>query len=246
MPVDEQGREYDESWDTTTGMLDDCDGLVVSSRFGTIDKYKDKDGNLQCLAMLTIQPLDDKGRPDGEPVEQSWSCGAGWEPSDEGKVAIHSSGKRKFNRSSMYGRLCTRTAQLHPDVKFRGVTDRAGSLDGLVFHWEQEKFAYGGEIGDRDHLMPSKFIREQKVTAAGGKGGAKGSAASSAASGGADWEEDAATLAVAEEDHKAFVKEVLANKDLTNAIKASGRLKEVLDGKETGFWHKARAEAGVA
>jgi hypothetical protein len=244
MPIDEStGREYDESLDFSSGFLDDVDALVAESRFGVLEGYNDRDGNPQCLAILTLQPLDAKGKPDGDPIEQVWSCGSGWEPSDDGRSAIHPSGRRKFNKGCMWARLLARCMQLYPEVKFRGKGDVAGILDGLVFHWKQEKFSYGGEIGDREHLMAEKFLREQKkgrTTGSPASGPAKSGGAASAASDD-DWETELTALALAEDDHKAFVKAVVANKSLTEQIRAAGKMAHVLSSKEDGFWAQARA-----
>lgn len=258
MPLDDKGREYDESWDPGAGTLDECDGVIVSSRFGYVEKYNDSDGNPQCLALIRIQPLTESGRPDGEPIEQSWSCGRGWEPTDNGAAAVHPSGTRKFRRSALYSKFLSRVNDLFPDVKFRGMADRAGALDGLVFHWVNEKFNYGGNIGEREHIMPEKFLREEKVAGGGTGGGspassgaasapgaATSSSAGASAAGAGDWTEEATTIALTNDSHKEFIREIMANKPLVAQVRGAGKLRDVLDEKEGGFWAKARAAAGL-
>ena len=236
MPVDEQGREYDESWDPSSGLIDDVDAEIVGHRFGYVEAYKDRDGSPQCLSILTLQVLDDKGHPDGETIEQSWSCGSGWEPSDDGKVALHTSGKRKFVKTSMYARLTSRIAQLYPDVRMRGVADKVGPLVGLVFHWDNEKFSYGGEIGDREHLMPTKFLRVNEAGTKTGDGAARG---------GDDLMDDLTALALTTDNHQAFVKALTADKPLIAKVRAAGKLREALDSTPGGAWARARSEAGL-
>jgi hypothetical protein len=237
MPVDEQGREYDESWELATGLIDDINAAVVASRFGYLEEYKDANGNLQCLAILTLQPVRQSGdnwEPDGETVEQVWSTGRGWEPTEDGKAAVHESGKRRFIRTSMYGLLLARVAGLWPDIRLRGPADRAGVLDGTVWHWAREKVEYGGRLEAREHLFPNQFLGLLKAKAA--------------ATATTNWQDDLLALALSADSHGEFVKAVLANKDLVAQLKASSdypKLRDVLDATPNGYWAKSRKDAGL-
>jgi hypothetical protein len=228
MPVDEQGREYDESWDLATGLVDDVDAVVVGSEFGYRENYNDQDGNPQTLMILSLLP-------DGasEPIEVRFSVGKGWEPSPDGRSAVRQDGKKKFIQSSMYGQLLARARGLWPDIITRGPAYQAGIFDGTKWHWKMEKIEYGGRLESREHLMPTKFLGVEQVKGVKAKASAND-----------DLIAELTALAIASDTHKEFVAAFLRDKELQNRTKEAGMLKDVLNSKADGFWAKARAEAG--
>jgi hypothetical protein len=226
MPVDDKGREYDEAWDTTTGLPDDFDGTVVSSKFGTVEDYKDADGNLQPLFIATIKPAE------GDPFDVSFSLGKGWEIADNGMAVTREDGKRKFVASSMYGMLNTRAKGLWPDIKYRTPPDRIGAYNGTSWHWKREKIEYGGRLESREHLMPTTFIGVQETSGGGGGAGADSTL------------DDLRMLALQYDDHKSFLQAFLKDKDLQQRAKAAGLTKGVLSNRDDGIWATARRELG--
>jgi len=226
VPVDEKGREYDESWDLATGLIDDVDAVVVGSEFGYRDEYTDSAGTPQTLFILRLLP-------DGatEPVDVAFSTGKGWEAAQDGRSASRPDGKVKFIQSSMYGQLIARTRGLWPDIVTRGPAYRVGVFEGTRWHWQREKIEYGGRLEAREHLMPTKFLGVEK--------GVQGDKAS------ANTELTAllTSLALTCDTHKEFLNEFLKDKNLQSYVKQAGLLKDVLNSKPDGFWARARAEA---
>jgi hypothetical protein len=224
-------QEIEESWEFTSGLIDDVDAKVVGSEFGYRDEYKTKDGTPLPVFVLKLQP---EGGSDV--VEAHYSLGKGWEPAPDGRSARKLEGKPKFNQSSAYAMLCARAAGLWPEIKRRGSTLYVGLFDGTVWHWNREKVEYGGEIGSKERLLPTKFIRAE---AAGGGAGPDG--------GKDDVTTDLQALAVQADTHKDFLKAFTSDKELQARVKAAGGslLRDVLDGKDTGFWAKTRKEMGL-
>ena len=107
MAVDDKGQQIDESWEFATGLIDDFDGLIVSTEFGTKSDYADQEGNLQVLFIARV--LADGAT---EPADTIFSVGKGWEVADGGRSVSRPDGKLKFMQSSLYAMLLARARGL--------------------------------------------------------------------------------------------------------------------------------------
>lgn len=90
------------SWETSTGLLDEYTGEVIDAHFGYKEEYQNGEALLLFLEIQTGDPEIGEG---GILTEQ-WPVGKGWETGDKGKTATHESGKpKKFNGNSGIGVL---------------------------------------------------------------------------------------------------------------------------------------------
>jgi hypothetical protein len=78
--------------------LADTDATVIAMEFRFDTSYSAD----ACVAAITFQAAE------GEPQEQLYSLGKGWEPVDRGQGCAHVSGRDlNFNKNSNYGRFLT-------------------------------------------------------------------------------------------------------------------------------------------
>lgn len=153
----------DESWETTSGLLDDFDGEVVESYFGYNPQYGGGDTLLLNWKVKTAEGDQDL----------LISCGKKWETVDGGKSAQRTDGgKEQFVKTSHYGMILERVKKLGAiDVlRTRGRATEADLWTGTRWHFKREKVSYGGEIGDKEKVMPVDFLGEG-AGASGGNGG---------------------------------------------------------------------------
>lgn len=90
-----------------------------------------------CVAAITFQP------DEGEPQEQLYSCGKGWEPLDRGRAVGHTSGRDvNFNKQSNYGRFLQAAFGCDgfiDEARASGFTpQQAELLEGRRFHLTAE------------------------------------------------------------------------------------------------------------
>jgi hypothetical protein len=142
-----------ESFQTSTGLIDDVDIEVVGAHFGINPDY-----NPDTLLLIWECTTDD---PDVPEVDLSFSLGAGWETFDGGKTATHERGKTKFSRRSHYGMVIDRCVKQFGMEDFLG--DRGDSWEadiwvGLRFHMERESVDYGDDIGKKEKALPTAYL----------------------------------------------------------------------------------------
>lgn len=210
-----------ETFEPGAAFADDFDGTVVEAKFGTREKYNDKDGNPQPLLLLK---LDNE-----EATEVAFSLGKGWTIDGDGESVSREDGVTKFAASSMIQRLIARCKQLWPAWLEYGPVDARDARQylGTRWHWKQEKVEYGGRLQDREHLFPATFIGTVAVEGGGGGAGAGG---------GDDLEAELAVHAMTAENHTAFVKAVLNDKPLAEKVKAKKMLPAIMNKSATGFF----------
>lgn len=158
-------------WAFTSGLIDDVDGTIKDPFFAFDPNYMD---GTRLVLKFTILTGDD----DNPEEELMYPCGAGWEPKDGGARAVREDEKQKaFNKSSGMGLLCTAAIEAGADgvLMERGTPMDAAIWDGLAFHWNRKTFKYGGDIGDKERLVPTAF--KGTIGASGGSGGGGGSGA---------------------------------------------------------------------
>lgn len=91
--------EHDiNEWETGSGLsLAGADAEIIGATFG----FNDKIGAGVICANFTFQPTEG-----GDPVEQSFSVGNGWEIAEKGDLLVTADGRpRKINSNTNFGRL---------------------------------------------------------------------------------------------------------------------------------------------
>lgn len=221
--------EVDDSWQTTSGLVDDFDCYIKSARWGFRQEYQN--GEVLLLIMEGESPDVDMEQP------IIWPAGKGWEVRDGGDRAVHPK-RSKFVDVSMYGRLLNRVVKdLGVDMRARGKATEAKVWEGLGFHFKRETIQFGAGIleekgGTTEHLMPVAFLGERKAgQRKAGRAEAKAEPAEAV-----DPELVAKLTKMARildlVKFQAKALEMEMPDELLNAV---------LDESETGFWTKARS-----
>lgn len=129
-----------ESWQTTSGLIDNYDFHIEQAWFGKNEKFGDS------LLLNLRGPAYQEGELVEEEVTNLYSCGDGWEAADGGEKAEHKAGKTTFNKQSSMGKLIDAVVGLGDEVleelSTRGETYEAETWAGLILHIEREEFTY--------------------------------------------------------------------------------------------------------
>lgn len=153
--------ELKDPFHLSSGLMDDIDLTFEEATFGFDPAYNDAE---TCVLKVTVSSDD----PDFDEENNVllYPCG-GFEPTDKtGRHAQHESGKPKpFNKNSGIGLLIG--AMMDTDaadvLQARWKEDDLSPFDaelyeGLSFHMKQKTINYGGEIGEKDRLLPEEFL----------------------------------------------------------------------------------------
>lgn len=154
MTTDTKRHALDDQFES--GLPDDFDGTITAVKFG----YHDRIGNGEkVLAIVTIKTDDPEIGDDGE-IEVLYPCGTGWEPGGKprGSALVHESGRdRKLNRSTGWAQFAYHAF----DAGYTGFGGNdllsADTFIGCDFRWNRLTVDYGGEIGKKERLYPTKF-----------------------------------------------------------------------------------------
>ncbi|GIV04085.1 MAG: hypothetical protein KatS3mg015_2915 [Fimbriimonadales bacterium] len=157
-------HEFDP-WAQTSGLIDDVDVTFVDCRFGTRSDYADG------IPLLFIADCRIEGEDGPEEQELIYPCGKGWESAERGELAVREDGRpRGFNKNSGYGMLIAHALDCGAPLKERSDEYgpmRASIWNGLTFHMKRKTISFGGEIGERERLLPVKFVGEAGKSKAG-------------------------------------------------------------------------------
>lgn len=137
-----------------TGLIDDFDFTVDSSWFTTDASYNDG----ETLLLKLNGPTDNPENPE---VTLQYSCGNGWEASDNGKVAVREDGKkRRFNQSSGIWKLveAAMNSGAGDVLRKRGTPMEASMWAGLKFHMKRIEQGEGQYKTTRP--LPVAFLGE--------------------------------------------------------------------------------------
>ena len=140
------------TWELESGLPDNLTMTITDAHFTTSEQYNSG----QSLILEWIGDTDD---PDNAELVVGFSCGGGWDAEDRGLRAVHMK-KKHFVKNSRIGKMITRCIELGagPVLESRGDMTDARVWVGLKFHLSRESFDYGGEIGQREFLMPSQYL----------------------------------------------------------------------------------------
>mgnify|MGYP000947050707 FL=1 len=160
---------YEEiDWnELSSGLPDDMDGTITEPIFKFDSEYTNNEGEHPLLLVFTL--VDISGEQ--EPNVMKCSMGKGWEPVDNGRGIRRADGKpANFNGSSAVG-LILKELRDH-DVNINEVVQAQGAIpttvdfwDGLTCSWKRKTIKYGGEIGDKEKLLPTGLLGTKQSTA---------------------------------------------------------------------------------
>ena len=140
-------------WQTKVGQFNDMEMVITDAEFGYRDDYNEGESE------LLIWTFDDLN---GEEREHLISIGTGWDIADKGARVESDSEDGRFHDTSLLGRYIERFLELGMQdvLKEDGRDDPrvASAYIGLKFHMKNEKKDFGGEIGEKEHLMPLEFL----------------------------------------------------------------------------------------
>lgn len=150
----------EESYELSTGLIDDFDCEVLDAWFATDAKVN----NGQTFMLFWKMSTDDEESPE---EEARWSCGGDWESLDGGKTIEHPKGKGKFNNQSAIGYLLKSAldAGAGPTLMERGKAQTAEVWIGLKFHMKREEFEWSSRdkpdvVNKSNRLLITEFYGE--------------------------------------------------------------------------------------
>jgi hypothetical protein len=143
-----------------SGLPEDFDGLIDDAYF----MYDPEYNSGQTLLLKLEVKCEDVEVQEMLKRPLQYSVGGGFSPIEGGAAIERDDGAKKgFHQNSAIANLLT--AMLADDAGSkairgpgRGNPMRAEMYIGTIWHWDRVTFKYGGEIGDKDRLMPNKFI----------------------------------------------------------------------------------------
>lgn len=159
--------EFDPGlFDTEDGLLSAYTGTIEDSWFATDLKYQNGEVPLLHWNITDIKAPEADEVPDE--IVEKFSVGNNWEIVDRTHVE-HTSGnpRRKFNSQSKYGRIIGAVVKGRNEA-FKGlmevISERGGDpkdaaiWNGLRFEFERVTVNYGGDIGERSFILPSRYV----------------------------------------------------------------------------------------
>ncbi len=242
-----------ESWETTSGLLDDFTLNVAEAWFGE-DEENDDERIYLFLRGLAIDN-DSEDAAEEEDYRERFRVGTNWETVDKGAGVENATGKQKFNKNSGVGRLIRSmvadgaTAEALAE---RGDATEAETYIGLTLHLVRiEQTPFENDDGDKvewnilsavEVEFPKKAKAKSKAKKK--KGGDSGKADKGEDSKGKSLKKTVIAFAglFADDEHITFVEQVLDADTFPAApdIEDNDELHaEVLD-DEGKVWTKAR------
>lgn len=146
------------SWETSSGLLDEITGEIVDATFG----YKESYQSGEALLLIADVQTGDPELGEGGILTLDWPVGKGWETGDKGKTATHESGKpKKFNGQSGIGVLIDsiRDAGGLAAMAKKGEAFEAASYVGLnaTFTRKEYKNTINGEERSWNRMLVSEI-----------------------------------------------------------------------------------------
>ena len=222
--------DFEELWSTETGLPDDFELTITEAAFEYDERYMNGEIPLLVWRGYTGNDPADVINP---PIK--FATGSGWTVAEGGRKVVSDTGKTKFHRSSWVGRLVDRVMSF-PEAKAvlvkRGAPTDASVWVGTRWHMKREVVNYGGSIGEREHLMPVKFLGVVQVQPTQSVAPApSGASPTSQAASGLD--ETMIALARTCSTHEEFKTKAIS---VPGAIQNPAVLQQILD--PNGYWAK--------
>jgi len=210
------------SWDTDSGLVDECDFFITEPYWGYRDEYQSGEVPLLILG----------GESPDEDIESIiFPCGAGWEVMEQGRKVQHSK-RVRFVKTSLVGRLIDRVCkELKVNMAERGLATDASVWKGLGFHFRREEITFGSGIleasgGKVNHLMPVAVLE---------KPAEKKAEKALVAEGKPDLTEKKLAAMAKKLDREEFQKRAM---DMEDVVANDDLMGQVLDDSDAGYWAK--------
>ena len=237
MPIDETGREYDESWDDAPSVsnLDGTVATIVRGMFEVDEHYKDLDTDELVPVFVAYVKIDGD---DGE-VRVLYSIGKGWEIVDGGASVTRTDGKPpKFSPACIYKHLVGACVKLNPELKYRSGPRFADLLNGTRWEWADQEIKMGNNYGTKSRALPVKFLGFDGASAS--KSGSV--SASPKAASASDLTNKLISIAKMSDSHQEFVDNFTSDDSLASALKGDkALLRQCLNSGDQGFWAQHHA-----
>lgn len=147
------------SWETSSGLIDEYTGEVVDAHFGYKEEYRNGEALLLFLEIQTGDPeLGEAGV-----ITEQYPVGNGWETGDKGKTTTHESGRaKKFNGNSGIGLLIDsiRDAGGIAALSKKGESNEAASYIGLNATFTRKEFSMKNPDGGDDVKWARMLVSE--------------------------------------------------------------------------------------
>lgn len=153
-----------DSWGTSSGLLDDYDHFWEEVWFGYNDNYQEG----KVLLLHVKGPASQDGEVVDEELLTMYSCGDGWQAADGGEKAVHPSGKTMFSNNSNAGKLVDRIIEIGAvDIlRDKGQPYEADAWRGLTVHIERQEFSYKdrktGEERTYEVALPTEVLDSEE------------------------------------------------------------------------------------
>lgn len=155
-------KEFDP-FAPSTGLPDDFDAVVKSAWF----EFDPEFNNGQTLVLKMELETDDEDFGEQGTGELLLSCGKGWTTNDRGATAVRDDGnlRKGFHQSTAYhlwidGAIKCDGAEKVLRSVGRGDPRNAAMWIGTGWHVNRKVVNYGGDIGEKDKLVPTSFLGE--------------------------------------------------------------------------------------
>ena len=166
-----------ETWDTTSGLLDDFTLQVDEAWFGEDEENDDE----RIYLMLRGTAIDNEDGSEEEDYRERFRVGQNWEVVDKGAGVENATGKQKFNNNSGVGRLIRSLVQdgdIADALAERGDANEAATYIGLTLHLVRiEQTPFENDDGDKVewNILSAEGVEFPKAKAKGKKKGKGGS-----------------------------------------------------------------------
>lgn len=151
----------------STGLPDQLDITIEEAWFEFDPQYNDG----QTLVFKITGMTNDEEFGEAGRGTLMYPCGAGWNVADRGAKAVREDGNERkgFNNGSGYGLFIDAAigcdgAENVLRSEGRGDPRNAGMWVGLSWHVDRKERDYGGDIGKRSRLLPTKFLGEGGIS----------------------------------------------------------------------------------
>lgn len=146
----------------STGLPDKFEGVVTEPYYA----FNPEVGNGETLLFMIDVVSDDKEIGDEGVVSLRFPCGAGWEATEKGQVAVREDGKKKgFNQNSGMGNFVEALMGSGAVEALRAKADEHGPMratltEGMKFFWERKDYSstINGEEAKWSRTLPVKYL----------------------------------------------------------------------------------------
>ena len=187
----------DESFAGESGFvsIDNYIGTVEEAWFGVKPQY-DANAHLMCWKVSVESVGEGCEMPESGYIEEAWPIGKNWVSFDGGETVEdpNKEGRQSFTKTSTFFRGVIEPAveqwelgrtlfERKPAGSEIGTFRHAAIWKGLRFRFAKVKLTYGGEVKDKETVLPVEYLGgDAEASASGGANGASASSEPAATS----------------------------------------------------------------